>query len=164
LQRTQLEQVLEIELKQVQKRVLETAKQQFVFRITEAARNFLLQEGTNMQYGARHLKRAIERHVVYPLANLLSTEQIHLGDVVCIDLDGSSGQLAFRCEGTVSVPPMAVPPALFAAQAASALGGIAAEQPAAARAAEQPVAAPLPVATPAALPSALNRRPKDSEK
>src|SRR5271154_1501298 len=74
LRREQLEEVLEIELGQVQQRVLETAKGQFLFRVTAAGREFLLQEGTDQRYGARHLKRAIERHVVYPLANLLATE------------------------------------------------------------------------------------------
>ena len=69
--------MLEIELGKVQQRVLETAKGQFLFRVTDAGRDFLLREGTDQRYGARHLKRAIERHVVYPLANLLATEQVH---------------------------------------------------------------------------------------
>jgi len=99
LKREQLEEVLEIELGQVQQRVLETAKGQFLFRVTQAGRDFLLQEGTDQRYGARHLKRAIERHVVYPLANLLATEQVHLGDLVCIDWDGKSSQLIFAREG-----------------------------------------------------------------
>src|SRR2546425_4826196 len=53
-----------------------------LFRSTDAGRDFLLQEGTDQRYGARHLKRAIERHVVYPLANLLATDQVSLGDLV----------------------------------------------------------------------------------
>src|SRR5215468_6610096 len=85
LKREQLEEVLEIELGQVQQRVLETARGQFLFRVTSGARDFLLQEGTDQRYGARHLKRAIERNIVYPLANLLATEQVHLGDLICID-------------------------------------------------------------------------------
>src|SRR5438270_2659662 len=99
LRREQLEQVLEIELGQVQGRVLETAKGQFLFRVTQPGREFLLQEGTDQRYGARHLKRAIERHVVYPLANLLATEQVHLGDLVCIDWDREEGRLSFVREG-----------------------------------------------------------------
>jgi hypothetical protein len=99
LRREQLEEVLEIELGQVQQRVLETAKGQFLFRVTTAGRDFLLQEGTDQRYGARHLKRAIERHVVYPLANLLATEQVHLGDLVCIDWDRERAQLSFAREG-----------------------------------------------------------------
>src|SRR5258705_4677024 len=66
LHRDQLEEVLEIELGQVQQRVLETARGQFLFRVTPAAREFLLTEGTDQRYGARHLKRAIERNILYP--------------------------------------------------------------------------------------------------
>src|SRR5277367_2804381 len=73
LMRDELEAVLDIELGLVQKRVLETATGKFLFRVTTEGRSFLLQEGTDQRYGARHLKRAIERYVVYPLANLLAT-------------------------------------------------------------------------------------------
>jgi ATP-dependent Clp protease ATP-binding subunit ClpB len=99
LKKEQLEEVLEIELGQVQQRVLETAKGQFLFRVTGAGREFLLQEGTDQRYGARHLKRAIERHVVYPLANLLATEQVHLGDLICIDWNKEQEGLTFTREG-----------------------------------------------------------------
>jgi len=99
LRREQLERVLEIELGQVQQRVLETAKGQFLFRVTDPGRDFLLKEGTDQRYGARHLKRAIERHVVYPLANLLATEQVHLGDLVCIDWNKEQDGLTFVREG-----------------------------------------------------------------
>src|SRR6476469_1509923 len=99
LKTEQLQEVLDIELGQVQQRVLETAKGQFLFRVTGPGKEFLLQEGTDARYGARHLKRAIERHVVYPLANLLATEQVHLGDLVCIDWDGVHKQLTFVREG-----------------------------------------------------------------
>src|ERR1700738_3843661 len=95
LRREQLEELLDIELAQVQQRVLETAKGQFLFRVTGPGKEFLLQEGTDQRYGARHLKRAIERHLVYPLANLLATEQIHLGDLVCIDWERDQEGLAF---------------------------------------------------------------------
>src|SRR5216684_4223071 len=54
LQREQLQEVLNIELGQVQQRVLDTAKGQFLFRVTDAGRDFLLQEGTDQRYGARH--------------------------------------------------------------------------------------------------------------
>src|SRR6059036_2593656 len=99
LKREQLQEVLDIELGEVQQRVLDTAKGQFLFRVTEAGRHFLLQEGTDQRYGARHLKRAIERHVVYPLANLLATEQVHLGDLVCIDWNKEQDRLTFVREG-----------------------------------------------------------------
>jgi ATP-dependent Clp protease ATP-binding subunit ClpA len=93
----QLEQIFEIELDMVQHRVRETARQ-FAFRVAPDAKNFLLREGTDMKYGARHLKRAIERHLVYPLANLLATDQVALGDVLSIDWDRSANRLLFLKE------------------------------------------------------------------
>ena len=99
LQKEQLQEVLDIELGQVQQRVLDTAKGQFLFRVTPSGRDFLLQEGTDQRYGARHLKRAIERHVVYPLANLLATDQVNLGDLVRIDWDKINNRLTFVREG-----------------------------------------------------------------
>jgi ATP-dependent Clp protease ATP-binding subunit ClpA len=95
LLRNELEAVLDIELGLVQKRVLDTATGKFLFRVTDAGREFLLQEGTDQRYGARHLKRAIERFVVYPLANLLATQQVRLGDLVRIDWDGVHKELTF---------------------------------------------------------------------
>jgi ATP-dependent Clp protease ATP-binding subunit ClpA len=109
LRSEQLEQILEIELGMVQQRVLETAKGRFLFRVTQAARDFLLKEGTDMKYGARHLKRAIERHVVYPLASLLATEQVSLGDVISIDWDGVEAGLKFSKEGEAAAVPAALP-------------------------------------------------------
>src|SRR5882762_9671626 len=88
LREEQLEQILEIELGMVQQRVLATGRQQFLFRVTPPAKRFLLQEGTDIKYGARHLKRAIEKFVVCPLANLRVTDQVRFGDVLVIDWDG----------------------------------------------------------------------------
>jgi ATP-dependent Clp protease ATP-binding subunit ClpB len=95
LRTEQLEQILDIELAVVQQRVLETAKGRFLLRVTPAGREFLLREGTDLKYGARHLKRAIERHVVHPLAGLLATEQVALGDVISIDCDSIELGLKF---------------------------------------------------------------------
>src|ERR1700719_3495712 len=52
----QLEQILEIELAMVQQRVMDAASRRFQFRVTRAAGKFLLGEGTDLKYGARHLK------------------------------------------------------------------------------------------------------------
>jgi len=131
LKREQLEEVLEIELGQVQQRVLETARGQFLFRVTASAREFLLQEGTDQRYGARHLKRAIERHIVYPLANLLATEQIHVGDLICIDFNPRETCLTFTREGeNLSMPVRRQEPVTLL-KAAQAKSGKTVEPPAA---------------------------------
>jgi ATP-dependent Clp protease ATP-binding subunit ClpB len=130
LQRNQLEEVLEIELGQVQQRVLETARGQFLFRVTSAAREFLLTEGTDQRYGARHLKRAIERNIVYPLANLLATEQVHVGDLICIDFDKKESCLTFTREGENLTMPVRRQEPVTLLRAAQAKSGKTVETPA----------------------------------
>ncbi|HTP43673.1 MAG TPA: hypothetical protein VMJ13_03870, partial [Candidatus Acidoferrum sp.] len=108
LRSEQLEQILEIELGMVQQRVLETAKGRFLFRVLPAAREFLLKEGTDLKYGARHLKRAIERRLVYPIANLLSTDQVRLGDMISVDCRNSDDGLVFLKEAEGALIPIAI--------------------------------------------------------
>ncbi|HTP68612.1 MAG TPA: AAA family ATPase [Dongiaceae bacterium] len=129
LHRTQLEQVLDIELSMVQQRVLETAKGQFLFRVAETGRDFLLREGTDQRYGARHLKRAIERHVVYPMANLLATDQVHSGDLICIDYSSDDNKLNFVREGENMAIPVRRPEPAIGGKPTSARGGRPVEAP-----------------------------------
>jgi ATP-dependent Clp protease ATP-binding subunit ClpB len=96
LKREELDEVLDIELRQVQERVSDSTARPFLFRITEEARDFLLEEGTDQRYGARHLKRAIERYLVSPLARLLATAQLRAGDLLLIDRHPGEKGLAFR--------------------------------------------------------------------
>jgi len=107
LHHQQLMEILEIELDQLQDRALQTTKCQFVFRVTRPAKHFLLQEGMDKRYGARHLKRALERNLVHPLANLLATKQVNPGDRLCIDWDGRVGRLVFWKEG--AAPQLTIP-------------------------------------------------------
>jgi ATP-dependent Clp protease ATP-binding subunit ClpA len=96
---TQLRRVLEIELGLVQQRALHsTADKSFVFTATGSAKDFLLAEGTDLKYGARHLKRAIERLLVQPLSNLIATDQVHSGDWIKINFDGRKQCLKFTKE------------------------------------------------------------------
>ena len=106
LRREHLEQILEIELGMVQQRILQaTGNNQFVFSCTAAVKQYLLQEGTDLRYGARHLKRAIERNIVFPLANLVATGQVKLGDFIRIDLDGK-GKMTFVKEAEGALVPV----------------------------------------------------------
>ena len=162
LQEEQLEQILEIELGMVQQRVLETAKGRFLFRVTPDARAFLLREGTDLKYGARHLKRAIERHLVYPLASLLATEQVALGDVLSIDWDECERRLVFLKEAEGALIPVAAPAPSVAAHAAGLSDGRSVVIPAATAAAEPPVP-PALLRPPAPRPSAVDKL-KDKSK
>ena len=95
----QLRKVLDIELNQVQQRVFDASgTQSFVFTATDEAKDFLLKEGTDVKYGARPLKRAIERLLVLPMSNLIATDQIRGGDMVKVDFDSENAALIFLRE------------------------------------------------------------------
>jgi ATP-dependent Clp protease ATP-binding subunit ClpB len=87
--------ILDLELQAVQDRIMMSAGTKFVFQCSDAAKDMLLQEGIDFKYGARHLKRAIERFLVYPLSNLVATGQIGLGDLVNVGLSDTNGRLIF---------------------------------------------------------------------
>src|SRR5437764_15189970 len=73
-----LRSILDIELQSVQDRIMMSAGTKFVFQCSDEAKNMLLHEGIDYKYGARHLKRSIERFLVYPLSNMVATGQIGL--------------------------------------------------------------------------------------
>lgn len=92
----ELRKILSIEVNIVQQRIFSAPNAApFVFTLSEAAKDFLLLEGTDMKYGARHLKRAVDRHLVYPLSNLIATGQVRGGDLLRVDFQPTLGTLTF---------------------------------------------------------------------
>lgn len=87
--------ILDLELQSVQDRIMLSAGTKFVFQCSSEAKNMLLEEGIDFKYGARHLKRAVERFLVYPLSNLVATGQIGLGDLVFVGLNPETKRLVF---------------------------------------------------------------------
>jgi ATP-dependent Clp protease ATP-binding subunit ClpA len=90
-----LRKILDIELASVQDRITESAGTKFAFECSDSAKEMLLQEGIDLKYGARHLKRSIERFLVYPLSNLVATQQLETGDLVSVDYDEKEEKLTF---------------------------------------------------------------------
>ena len=92
----ELRRIVDIELERLQQRVRTAAgNSPFVVNVTGTAREFLISEGTDVRYGARPLKRAIERLLVHPLSNLMTTGQIRRGDCITVSHSGGSPLLAF---------------------------------------------------------------------
>ena len=92
----ELKKILDIELNMVQQRIFNTSPEKsFVFKASDEAKEFLLKEGTDIKYGARHLKRAIERLLVQPMSNLIATDQVRGGDCVYVDFDSERSTLTF---------------------------------------------------------------------
>ena len=96
---SELSRILDIELNAVQQRIVDSGVAcPFVFTVTEQGKQFLLDEGIDLKYGARHLKRAIERLVVHPVSNLIATDQIRRGDWIRIDHPAGSPAMSFHRE------------------------------------------------------------------
>jgi ATP-dependent Clp protease ATP-binding subunit ClpA len=111
LRREHLLEILDIELNQLHQRILQSGHP-FVFHCTAEAKDFLLGEGLESRYGARHLKRAIERHLVSPLSNLIASRQIQSGDIVKVHFTFGGNQLIFskqRCSPAAVASPLARP-------------------------------------------------------
>jgi ATP-dependent Clp protease ATP-binding subunit ClpB len=94
-----LRRILDIELAIFQQRLLAGANQKkFVFAVSDEAKTFLLEQGVDPRYGARHLKRSMERLMVQPMSNLLATDQIQDGDCLRIEFDAEERELTFTKE------------------------------------------------------------------
>ena len=95
----ELKKILDIELNLVQQRIFNTSNgRAFVFTVSDSSKDFLLEEGTDLKYGARHLKRAIERLLVQPMSNLIATDQVRGGDWIRVDYNDSACALRFARE------------------------------------------------------------------
>jgi len=96
---TELRKILGIELGILQDRIFNSSTATpFVFSATETAKDYLLREGTDMKYGARHLKRAIDRMLVHPMSNLIATQQVRRGDLIKVDFNSDANEMTFAKE------------------------------------------------------------------
>ncbi len=95
LREDDLKAILDLELNRIEERLLQRFGRPIRLRYTPSAKRFLLEEGKDLRYGARHIKRAIERFVVFPLANLIATGQLHGGDEILVDADALNPDLSF---------------------------------------------------------------------
>jgi ATP-dependent Clp protease ATP-binding subunit ClpA len=90
-----LRQILELELRALQERIIRSARTWFFFSCSDAVKELLLREGVDSRYGARHLKRSIERLLVMPMSNLVASGQVCVGDSIDVDLDHNGCDISF---------------------------------------------------------------------
>lgn len=99
----ELRRIVDIELEMVRRRIeIASDGKPFSLNVSDSAREFLLREGTDVTYGARPLKRAIERLLVHPISNLMATGQIHQGDCIRVSANEGSTVLSFLREAEAS--------------------------------------------------------------
>jgi ATP-dependent Clp protease ATP-binding subunit ClpB len=95
----ELRRIVDIELDLVQQRIHAAARDnRFSLAVTGSAKEFLVVEGTDVRYGARPLKRAIERLLVHPLSNLMASGQIRRGDRIRVSHLQDAPSLLFSRE------------------------------------------------------------------
>ena len=90
-----LYEILDILLTQIHHRSLRCSEP-FLLEVTPKAKAWLVEEGTDIQYGARPLKRLVEKEVVTSISHLICSDQIRKGDLITIDLEDSG--LVFQKE------------------------------------------------------------------
>jgi ATP-dependent Clp protease ATP-binding subunit ClpB len=95
LNQEHLRQILDLELRALQRRIMRSARTTFLFRCSDSVKELLLREGMDSRYGARHLKRSIERLLVMPMSNLVASGQIRFGDSIDVDLDHNGSDISF---------------------------------------------------------------------
>ena len=101
----ELRKIVEIELASVKDRLFQaTGSKTIGFTLDDRAVDFLLREGTDTRYGARHLKRAIERNLVQPISNLIATGQLQVGDQLSVEFDSTRGRLEFLKDSHDTAP------------------------------------------------------------
>jgi ATP-dependent Clp protease ATP-binding subunit ClpB len=90
-----LRQILDLELRALEARIMRSARTKFFFTCSDSVKELLLREGMDSRYGARHLKRSIERLLVMPMSNLVASGQICFGDSIDVDLDHNGSDISF---------------------------------------------------------------------
>ncbi len=87
-----LKQIVEIQLGRLRLRLDE---RHIAIELTDAARTHLVRAGYDPNYGARPLKRAIQKEIETPLARLILGGKVRDGETVMVDLDTNRGELTF---------------------------------------------------------------------
>jgi ATP-dependent Clp protease ATP-binding subunit ClpC len=89
--------IVDLQMKEIQERLSE---HNLTVELTPAARDWLAQEGYDPAFGARPLRRALQKYVESPLSVSLLSGEFSGGDTVIVDVDEAGKQLVFRPIGS----------------------------------------------------------------
>lgn len=93
LDNIQLLQIIDLMLSETK---LVLSDKNIIMNVSDEAKNFILQKGTDVKYGARPLRRAIQRYVEDELSDLILKQELQNGQTVNIDLENN--ELQFKIE------------------------------------------------------------------
>ena len=98
---SQLRQVVAVEIERLESRLKRATGSAINIRLSDQAVDFLLERGTDSRYGARHLKRALEKYLVFPFSSLIETQQMGSAGTLNVGLDRLKQKLTF-CKQAMS--------------------------------------------------------------
>jgi len=93
-----LKQIIDLQIRELVERLRE---QQLSLYLTPEAKDFIVSEGYSPSYGARPLRRTVQRLVETPLSRAMIKSEYQPGDTIEVDLDEIHANLVFRCRGGV---------------------------------------------------------------
>lgn len=93
LEKHDIDKIIDIELDKLYLRVKELG---YTLKLSEAAKDYIAEKGFDKQFGARPLKRAIQKYVEDALAEEIITSKIHDGDQIFMDLDADNQELTIE--------------------------------------------------------------------
>ena len=93
LEREDLERIFDKILSEIHRRTFEQAGVPVLIKVSPEAKNLIIDRGTDLRFGARPLRRAMERELVDPLSRFIASKKLDPGDVVEIEKEGD--RLAF---------------------------------------------------------------------
>ncbi|MEY2702253.1 MAG: ATPase with chaperone ATP-binding subunit, partial [Bacteroidota bacterium] len=97
LEKHDIDKIIDIEMTKLTARIKDLG---YVLNLSEKAKDFIAEKGFDKQFGARPLKRAIQKYVEDTLAEEIITSKIHEGDIIFMDLDEVSQELIITIEKT----------------------------------------------------------------
>ena len=100
LDKEAIHQIIDIELRGFYRRIADLG---YGIEMTQAAKDFIAEKGYDPQYGARPLKRAVQKYIEDALADMIMDEKLSIGDTINLDYDSEKGEITWN---VVSPPPV----------------------------------------------------------
>jgi ATP-dependent Clp protease ATP-binding subunit ClpC len=95
LEKEHIDKIIDIELKQLFNRIKDLG---YTLKLSKKAKDYIAEKGFDKQYGARPLKRAIQKYVEDALAEEIINSKISEGDVIVMDLQKDDDKLSVKIE------------------------------------------------------------------
>jgi len=95
LERKDIHKIIDIELEKLLSRILKLG---YKLELSDAAKDYIVDKGFDKQYGARPLKRAIQKYIEDALAEEIVNAKLVENDTISMDLDKKSNELVFKIE------------------------------------------------------------------